>query len=322
MLISVAVDPKSFDRELFANPSYRDHAEIFFRGLESNGLLLVDSEEKLLDELDNRLSDLGTKSGQQLQIRFAELRKRRRRRLVVVDSRVCDTQHCAGAHNVACKIRSKCGGDSVILDEATFEEYRSREIPTQFFTPLSGYISSKIELERRRFMEQLPFIDQLHPGEFDSLMVRALRFTRVLRFYDKQIAKGESLGRFKDGIRKILELWTGDAHFPRSTLKAELYTCEQRTHAAESDVHQRVLASITRPLATDFNLQFTLFWKRDSDRLSHDRYLQTENVPISFSRGFDFVEGGELQRCKIQVDNGAEDHLTEYRNLADVRPPT
>jgi hypothetical protein len=322
MLISLALDPKSFDRDLFATPGYRDQAEILFRGLESNGLVLVDSEGRLLDELDDRLSRLSTKDGQQLQIRFAEMRKRSRHRLIVADPVVCDTRHCPDTHNIACTLRSKCGGDSVIIDEPTFDGYQARRIPTQRFTPLSRYIFSDLEVERRRLMEQLPYIDQMAPGEFDSLMTRALRFTRVVRFFDKQIAKGERLGRFKDGIRRILELWTTNAHYPRSVLRAELYTCAQQTHVAQADVHRKVVANITRLLAAELNLKFTLFWKQDSDRISHDRHLQTDNLVISFSKGFDFIEDGTLQRCKIQIENGSEAHLTEYRNLADVRPPT
>ena len=321
MLISIVLDPKSFDRTLFAAPGYRDQAEILFRGLESNGLMLADSQSRLLDELDEQLSKLNTKDGQQLQIRFAELRKRPGHRLIVVDSSVCDTQHCASTHTVACTVRSKCSGDSVIVDEPTFNAFQARNIPCHTFTPLSRYISSKLELDRRRFMEQLPSIDQMAPGEFDALIVRSLRFTKTLRFYDKQIAKGDSLGRFRDGIERILDLWSGTAHYPRSTLKAELYTCVQKTHDPEPIVHQRVLDRITHPLAAKFTMPFTLYWKEDSARLSHDRHLQTDNVAIYFSKGFDFIEGGALQRCRIQLDNGAETHLTEYRNLKDFRPP-
>src|SRR3954463_3096260 len=101
MLITVVIDPESFDRSLFATPGYREQAEILFRGLESNGLLLSDAQEKLLDQLDEKLSKLSIKDGQQLQIRFAELRKRPGHRLILADPTQCDTQHCSGLHHVA-----------------------------------------------------------------------------------------------------------------------------------------------------------------------------------------------------------------------------
>ena len=91
-------------------------------------------------------------------------------------------------------------------------------------------------------MEQLPFIDQMAAGEFEQLMVSSLRFSKVVRFYDKQIARGESLGRFKEGITRILDLWTG-TRLPTLHPRAELYTCVQKTWDAEQDVHRKVLAN-------------------------------------------------------------------------------
>ena len=321
MLISVVVDPNSFDRTLFATPGYRDQAEGPFRGFESNGLMLVDSQSKLLDELDEQLSRLSTKDGQQLQIRFAEMRKRPGHRLILVDPSRCNTQHCSGLHHVACTVRERCSGDSVILDEPTYEGFQSRRMPCDSFTPLSRYISSDLELERRRFMEQLPFIDQMKPGEFDDLISRSVRFSKTLRFFDKQIGHGSSLGRFRTGIERILHLWTVNSHFATATIRAELYTCVQDTHDPEPVVYQRVLSGISQPLSRQFGIPFTLYWKEDSARISHDRYLQSDNVSVYYSKGFDYVDGKLLQRCKIQVDNGAAIHLIEYRKLKDSSSP-
>jgi hypothetical protein len=321
MLISVVVDPNAFNRALFSTPGYRDQAEVLFRGLESNGLMLVDSQSKLLDELDEQLKKLSTKDGQQLQIRFAELRKRPGYRFITVDASRCDTQHCSGFHHVACTVRARCFGDSVILDEPTFEEFQSRKLPCDSLIPLSRYISSGLELERRRFMEQLPFIDQMQPGEFDDLISRSVRFSKTLQFFDKQIGHGSSLGRFRAGIERILRLWTVNCHFAKPTLRAELFTCVQDTHEPEQVVHRRVLEGITQPLSREFGVPFTLFWKQDSPRISHDRYLVSDNISLYFTKGFDFVDGGSLQRCKIQIDNGAALHLAEYRKLKDSRPP-
>ena len=304
MLISVVIDPESFDRSHFATSGYREQAEILFRGLESNGLLLADSQSKLLDELDEKLSKLSTKDGQQLQIRFAEMRKRPGHRLILVDPSRCDTRRCSGLHHVACTVRARCSGDTVVLGEPTFKEFQSRGIPCGTFTPLSRYIFSDLELERRRIMEQLPCIDQMRPGEFDDLISRSVRFSKTLRFFDKQIGKGGSLGRFKAGIERILRLWTLNCHFAKPTLRAELYTCVQDTHEPESVVHKRVLEWISQPLSIEFGVPFTLYWKEDSSRISHDRYLQSDNVTLYFSKGFDFIDGDLLQRCKIQVDNG------------------
>jgi hypothetical protein len=321
MLISVVIDPKAFDRSCFSTPGYREHAEILFRGLESNGVLIADADSRLLKEIGEQLGSLSTKDGQQLQIWFAELMKKRNRRLIIVDATTCNTRHCASSHEIACTVRARCSADAVILDQPTFDQLEAKRIPTQWFTPLSQYISSPLELERRRFMERLPFIDQLKQEDFEQLIVRSTRYSKHLRFYDKQIGKGESLSRFRAGIERIVELWVQNAHYPRRALKAELFTSVQKTHRDESAVHARILDGLMRPLRNKFRIPFALYWKEDSAHLTHDRYLQTDNVSISFSKGFDYLDGGNLQRCKLQIDNGCDAHLLEYRNLLDRRPP-
>jgi hypothetical protein len=321
MLISIVIDPEAFNRDHFAVPGYRDQAEILFRGIESNGLLLSDSRSRLLDELEEKLMRLSTKDGQQLQIRFAELRKRPGHRLILADSSRCQTEHCSGLHHVACTVRARCSADSVIIDQPTYEGFQARRMPCDSFTPLSSYISSDLELERRRYMEQLPFIDQMDPGEFDQLIIRSVRFSKTLRFFDKQIGKGDSLARFRAGVERILRLWITSAHYPISSMSADLFTCLQNTHEPESVIHSRVLDRVTLPLSKEYGVPFTLHWKEDSSRISHDRYLLTDNVALYFSKGFDFIDNESLQRCKIQVDNGAALHLAEYRKLKDHRPP-
>jgi hypothetical protein len=77
-------------------------------------------------------------------------------------------------------------------------------------------------------------------------------------------------------------------------------------------------------LSADHGVRVTLFLKEDSSPpLSHDRYLQTGSVAVYFSKGFDYVEqDGTLHRCAAKIDNGAYDHLQDYRNLKDYKPPT
>jgi hypothetical protein len=189
-------------------------------------------------------------------------------------------------------------------------------------TPLGGYISSDFERKRHYCLDKLPPIDKMGPGEFDDLMIRVTRFSKRLRFYDKQIGKG-SVGGFRLGIGRILTLWISNAHFPRSTLSAEIYTCVQKTHKPTEDVYKMILASLLRRLASDSRLPITLFFKEDSPLLTHDRYLQTDSVPVSFSKGFDYMEGdGSLHRCAVKIDNGAYEHLQDYRNLKNFKPPT
>ena len=59
MLMTTIIHPEAFDRSHFAAPGYRDQAEMLFRGIESNGLILVDPTGRLLDELSLRPANPG-----------------------------------------------------------------------------------------------------------------------------------------------------------------------------------------------------------------------------------------------------------------------
>jgi hypothetical protein len=77
-----------------------------------------------------------------------------------------------------------------------------------------------------------------------------------------------------------------------------------------------------RRLVDEIRIPITLYFKEDDAAITHDRFLQTDFMPVSFSKGFDFVEeDGRLHRCEVGIRNGSNDHLLEYRNLRDHLPP-
>lgn len=75
-------------------------------------------------------------------------------------------------------------------------------------------------------------------------------------------------------------------------------------------------------LGSTCEVPIKFYFKEDAPSLTHDRFLQTDSVPISFSKGFDCMdEDGTLHRCAVKIDNGAYEHRQEYRNLKDAKPP-
>ena len=92
MLMTAVIHPEAFNHAHFATPGYRDQAEMLLRGLEINGLLILDPDSQLLKELRTRLEGLSFKDGQQLQIRLAELQNNRKRILVAART-VCNCPH-------------------------------------------------------------------------------------------------------------------------------------------------------------------------------------------------------------------------------------
>jgi hypothetical protein len=323
MLMTTIIHPEAFDRNHFAVPGYRDQAEMLFRGIESNGVILVDPNGRLLDELSFRIEGLGSKEGQQLQIRLAELQKQRRARIIKVNSSVCQIPPMAALLDISRRVRDSCNADTLVVDGASKELLMQLGVPEKHLTLLAEYIRSDHEDIRRRFMENLPPVDQMSAGEFESHIVRCTRFARLIRFYDKQIGHGSSLSRYRRGIETLLRLWLDNAHFRRNELRVEIYTCVPPHSVDPIDVvYNRVLTNLTQALAQSFSVGIALYYKQDSSSITHDRYLQTEAVTLYFSKGFDFInEDNSLQRCSVKIDNGILDHLHAYRQLPDFKPP-
>lgn len=322
MLMTAVIQPEAFDKTHFATPGYRDQAEMLLRGIQSNGLLILDPNYRLLKEMNDRVTALSTKDGQQLQIRLAELQKNDRCRVLAAERSKCPCSTSLSLCETASTVHVRSNTDTMIVDVGWYSQLQTTEHLTAKVTPLASYISSEFERQRYRFLELLPPIDKMAPGEFDDHMIRLTRFAKRLRFYDKQIGHGSSLGGFRNGIGKILSLWVANAHFPLNKLSAEIYTCVQRTNDPPDVVHARISQSLVQRIANDNHIPIRFFFKKDSPTLTHDRYLQTDSVPVSFSKGFDYLEqDGTLHRCAVKIDNGAYEHLQEYRNLADFKPP-
>jgi hypothetical protein len=192
-------------------------------------------------------------------------------------------------------------------------------------TPLGAYIGSVFEDRRRRAFELLPPIDQQQAADVARLLTEATRFSKWLRFYDKQVGKGRSLSHFLRGVEQLMKLWVNSAHFPASELSVEFFTCVDDAPDADlkPDVaYNRYIGDLIAPLRGRFSMPIKAFFKKDAQNLCHDRYLQVQAGAFSVSRGFDFVNpNGSYRRCVIRVEPGCIDHLQEYRNLPDFKPP-
>jgi hypothetical protein len=319
--------PDAFDQSHFALPGYRDQAEMLLRGLECNGLLLVDPDKRLLSELSLRVEGLSMKHGQQIRIRIEEIQKKNRKRVIVTERTKCNVPLGMPLLDAARCVQQTCAADTLIVDGTSQSDLQTKGCPAAQLTPLASYISSAFEQRRHYCHDQLPPIDKMPQDEFDDHMLRCTRFAQSLRFYDKQIGNGSSLGGFRLGIGNIIRLWAASAHSHRASLSIELYTCVQKTNKPTDTIYSGIRDSLVRRLVADFGIPITLFFKEDSSPpITHDRYLQTSSVAVSFSKGFDYADENSdgslaLHRCTTKIDNGAHEHLYDYRKLKDHKPP-
>jgi hypothetical protein len=325
MLVTAVVVPDAFNATRFADPAYHLNTEMFLRGIDSNGLILVDAEERLYNELCDKVDPLaGLGKGKNTHALFEELLKKRRQKVLRFVKTGCSVNNSRSTADVATQVVNHCRADALLVDSESQPALSTSAEAEIAVIPVPDYSSSRFEDERRRCCERLPPVDQMSVGRFDDLISRCTRYSRWLRLYDKQIGKGNSLSHFRRGIERILGLWTTAAYYPRSELHAEIFTVvDESAYASFSpDVaYRRVKNDIVDVLATTFGLRIDLHFKQDNRSICHARHLQTQCLAISFDSGFDFVEeDGTLRRNFIKIDGGCLEHLQEYRQLPEYRP--
>ena len=326
MLVSTVVLPESFSVGHFADPTYHLNMEVLLRGIDTNGIILVDAEETLYQQMCDHVEPLANHGkGKTTHALFEELLKKHRQKIVRFVKTECSFNSNCKPSEVAASIATQCKADSLLTDGSHYAELSSATGSSVQVIPITEYIGSRIEADRRRFVESLPPLDGMAAGEFEKLIVEATRFSRWLRFYDKQIGKGTNLGRFRKGLEKILQLWVADAHFPKNQLSAELFTVSDESQNRQyepSVAYNRVKADLIDSLQHQFGIQIKLSVKRDPDSKCHPRHLQTQSLAILFEKGFDILEGnGSLCRSFMTVGGDFATHLHEFRQLPDYPPP-
>lgn len=326
MLVSTVVLPESFSANHFADPTYHLNMEVLLRGIDTNGVILVDAEETLYQQMCDHVEPLATVGkGKTTHALFEELLKKRRQKVVRFVKTECSFNPGRTPSDVAACVATRCKADSLLTDSSNHAQMVTATGGCMPVIPITDYIGSTIEAERRRWMESLPSLDRMAAGEFDKHIVGATRFSRWLRFYDKQIGKGTSLTRFRNGMERILNVWVSAAHFPKNQLSIELFTVSDESQFKQlepSVAYHRVRGDLVEPLQQQIGIPIKLSVKRDPDSKCHPRHLQTQSLAIMFEKGFDILDGsGALCRTFMTTGGDFNTHLQEFRQLPEYLPP-
>ena len=321
MLVCAVVSPSVFDSGNFENPAYQMQVHLFFDALQSNAVLLVDPKAILFEDIHCAIEKLGIKFRQRLMVYLTELRKdlrqkRNRRTVVKVDQSKYGTDQNYSSLQQCLEVAKASGADAVFLSEEEIGNISQNSVDVQV-ERMSEYYDTKFEEKRRGFVESLPSNDKMQPKEFDDLIVRATRFSRWLRIYDKQIGKSSSPSKFNNfgrGIERILRLWIQHCHFAPDFF--EIITVSESRHGGH-ETNRSVRKQLLK-MGEKLNLKTRVNIKQDENGIFHDRFLQTQTIPVEFERGFDFQEkDGGLKRAWLRVAYNGEEHLQECRNLPD-----
>ena len=332
MLMSAVLDPSAFDVEDF-DELYTIQVEDFLRGIWRNGVLIVDSKRKLQEELFEKAKSLpGTGKWQRLRILLTDLLKEKSKRVAVPSVSPSNTS-LADLLNLTCVLKTDTEADGLIVGDENFEKLRFHPEHKHGIVPLSEYRDSDFEKERQRYCDGLKPIDTLSEKEVKDVIIRSVRFSKWLRFYDAYIGSGENTSRFRKGIEYILTLWKEQGFFAteQGIGTVEIFTCPERMqdnetdHAKQSRLERnqenqrKVVRELIEPLDNQFPWSVKLFVKDDPNRIFHARFLETQHAIIQIDSGFDlFKPNGKFKRNFFTLNMPASFHLKECRELPDA----
>ena len=323
MLMSAVLDPSAFDKDCF-DDLYAIHAEDFLRGIWRNGVLIVDSERRLQEELFKKAESLsGTGKGKRLQILLTDLLKDKSKR-VAVPSVSLNNASLADLLDLTCALKKDTEPDGLIVADENFEKLRFDPEHRHGVVPLSEYRDSDFEKERQGYCDGLGQIDALSKSVVKDIVGHLVRFSKRLRFYDPYIGTGKNTSGFRRGIEYILSIWEERGFFAsqQGIGEVEIYTCAEHVPNDEmDDVKRKINRVLMDRLKERFPdwWQIKLFVKEDPDSIFHARYLETQHVIIRVDRGFDiFKQNDEFWRNFFTLNMAESSHLRECRELPNA----
>ncbi len=336
MLVSAVPDPSAFDISYF-DDSYRAEAEAFLNGIEKNGVLIVDRGKRILPVIIKDMRSDPNRYGKRLVTKFEEILKKKKRRIVMFDVSQ-DSVSLKDLLELACHMKTVVDTDALIVSDDSLQKLKSQQKYDASIIPLSDYRNSDFEKNRQRYETQGGPIDKFSKSEIEDIIIRSVRFTKWLRFYDAYIGSGENTSRFREGIKYILSIWHKHGYFTteQGIGSVEIFTRSanqirdgETNHARKGKLernqenHRKIVRELIEPLNSDedFSWQIKLSVKDDPDGIFHARYLETQQAIIRIDKGFDlFKQDGAFRRNFLTLNMTEGSHLRECRELMDWNP--
>lgn len=319
MLVSAVLDPSALDAEYF-DALYTIQAVDFLKGIQKNGLLIVDSENRLRDALVKQVKALPIKPQQRLRFLIEELVLKKRSKRIIAGFVALNDAASVSLLDLAYHLKTGTQADALIVGDDSLETLKAAQRHSEHIVPLSEYRDSDFETNRQRYENQIGPIDELSESEIEDIIIRSVRFTKWLRFYDPYIGRQENTSNFRAGIEYILYLWYEHGFFAsqQGVGSVDIFTCSA-PHVPVHDQYQRVVQELTTPLKHRFPWPVTFLIKDDPNRIFHARYLETQQAIIRVDRGFDlFNRNGGFRRNFFTLNMAESSHLKECRNLPNA----
>lgn len=332
MLVSAVLDPSAFDKDCF-DDLYAIHAEDFLEGIWRNGVLIIDKGGKLQGALYRNAKCLPSKEHQS-QILLTEILKTKSVAVHLVSLSNLSSMNLL---DLMYHLKTQTKADILILGDKDFEDLRFTSKYGDHISSLSKYRDSDLEKDRQRYYDGLGPIDAYSKLDVDKIIIRSIRFSKRLRFYDKYIVMADNTSNFLNGIKYILSLWRDHgffvSHQDMGAGEVEIFTGTEHIredevgHPKESKlarrqenyqkVKQGLMAWLKKEAPQWWRLK--VFVKDDPDGIFHARYLETQHAIIRIDRGFDlFNQDNEFRRNFFTLNTAESSHLKECRELPNA----
>ena len=318
MLVTTVIDPRVFDKNKFELSGYIGNAYTLLKAINENGLIITDRNMIILRQLVDRARLLDAKHRQRLQIPLEEVIKKGKHR-VIRTPLVADEKSSADWLALANQLRKMCDCDTIIVHEDLIEDVCRLGLEGGQFTVLEDYIFSDIEQKRRRYFGELPPVDELTSDEFRDIIIRSVRFSRTLRFYDTQIGKGNNIKGFRRGIELLVKWWQESSSCATPDRLVEIYSVVDLREQSDSSIQSaigNVQAGVVDQLKKNTGINVKLYTKVPHGITLHARYLQSEQTILNFDTGFQLLRpNDQVRKCIVHIHEQSGKTLLEWQNL-------
>ncbi|RKU15978.1 hypothetical protein C6501_05975 [Candidatus Poribacteria bacterium] len=178
MRISAVLDSSVFN-EVDFTPTYAMHTEEFLNSIQKSGLLIVDSENKLQNAIFEQIKFLPTKHQQQLQIRFQELFKNKRGKVVECYILSNDTSS-RNLLDYAYYLRAVSKADTLIVGRESLKILKSDQRYDEDIVLWAGNTDNDFEKLYQRFYDKLQSIDTRSQSDMENAITHSTQFNNWL----------------------------------------------------------------------------------------------------------------------------------------------
>ena len=347
MIITIIVEPKTF---LLKNSSKQNcqNALILVRALANNALMLIDTNDVIVNQIRKNIKESSDKCIRKVTKELIQVLKKNKCTVPYLNFAPDLERDSISLYKEIEKCTNKQFLDGIVINDNSQKHLEGAKITDNEIIPLKDYISSDIEEKRYNYAKFSETLDKIHPDKAKELISRCLWHTKKLSFFDKYIGalklkdgaidpnkSSNHLQKWLDGLSYILQLWHENDCFKKDMKTIDIYTGElflRRSknenwtelnkrhenirHEAKEFINERLIVPLKGkfPWCNNINLHV----KRDPKNIFRDRHLQTDNIILNFSKGFDLFYKSSFRCSYLSIKPDAASSLQDIRKLEEI----